>query len=136
MGASSVNLAYTYWSHLPDAAFRALVWMCIQSIDQDRPPRYFGGRAALARAIGREPAGGGHLTTADRQAVTRALRTLRSAGVITPTNSPRPGQSAEYALHLSPQAHDPVDNSLSTGAHMVNGYHPVIPKTARMGITQ
>ncbi len=35
MGASNVAKCYTRWQHLPDRAFRALVYMALVSLDAD-----------------------------------------------------------------------------------------------------
>lgn len=113
MGIENVKLVYGQWTHLPDRAFRLLVFMAMVSMDNDRPPTFWGGREQLAYALGRmtpdEPAPTDmsaraesyrKARAADFQAVKVALNALTKAGVAVLENRPRPGKNAIYSLHL------------------------------------
>ncbi len=66
--------------------------MCLTALDKDTPPRWFGGHAALATALGHE------LTTAtgerrdDHRSVDRALRLLHELAFIVRDPEPPPGR--------------------------------------------
>ena len=104
MGSANVKAAYALWRHrLADTGFTVLAYMALISLDKDDPPRYFGGRHALARqALGRRSRGvESELDEADVQAVKRAVRALTSAGAITLENDPKVHERAVYRLNLS-----------------------------------
>src|SRR3954452_2490781 len=99
MGAGNVSAAYAVWSHrLKDQhrAFRVLLYMANVAKDGDTPPRFWGGRDALALALGRRP------TTKPQQhaayeAARAAVDELVAVGAIECTGRPRPGRNAEYS---------------------------------------
>ena len=48
MGATLAKAAYgPQWVHLPWKAHALLVFMALTALDNDKPPRYYGGRDAL-----------------------------------------------------------------------------------------
>lgn len=114
MGASNAMTVYLRWSHLPDRAFRALVYMALVSVDSDAQPRYFGGRESLIKyGLGRQipdmPAISDQspranefrkARAADYQAAKVAVGQLVKAGVIELSTASAKGQSAEYDLKL------------------------------------
>lgn len=106
MGAANVSHVYAFWSHLPAPSKVLLTYMALVARDDQEPPLFDGGRDVLALALGRELLGG-EFTNADKNAVTRALASLKAAGVITTAREPFPGRSARYALHLLPEGNDP-----------------------------
>jgi hypothetical protein len=125
MGAANAKAAFANWAHiaadpstdrnpagkparpLSDPAVRILVFMALVSLDDDRPPRYFGGVAALAFAIGRNPTersqGEVVFSDADLRAVRRAITELRDWGAIDDASSigRAPGRPANYALRVT-----------------------------------
>jgi hypothetical protein len=118
MGAGNVKAAYGVWSHLPDPAFRLLVFMALVTKDEDDPPIFWGGRETQAIGIGRKPP---H-TAADMRAVERAVTKLREAGAIELVQHSAPGHTARHALHLSPVARRRV--SEDDTRHDTSGEHP------------
>jgi hypothetical protein len=114
MGASNVMTAYLRWSHLPDRAFRALVYMALVSMDADREPRYYAGREALIEnGLGRRlppiPAVSDtsaranefrKARAADYQAAKVVVGQLIKAGAIVLDTAPARKRSAEYVLTL------------------------------------
>jgi hypothetical protein len=113
MGIENVKLVYACWTHLPDRAFRLLVFMAMVSMDNGKPPTFWGGREQLSFALGRmtpeEPAPTDRSVraetyrkarAADFQAVKVALAALTKAGVAVLENRPQPGRNAIYTLHL------------------------------------
>jgi hypothetical protein len=110
VGARNVKTAYANWGHLPHGPFRLLSYMSLIALDADTEPKFWGGREALAIALGRlHTFAGSGLTEEEREharetgflAVKRALRTLKAAGAITPLNVPGPGHQAIYRLNLT-----------------------------------
>lgn len=105
-------MVYVQWSGMPDRPFRCLVYMALVSLDTGRPPRYFGGYPALARALGRDtpdtaPGDSGDVESqrrwrADMEAVRNAVRQLVAAGAIVCDRAEAPGRGPEYALRLGP----------------------------------
>ena len=114
MGASNVMTAYLRWSHLPDRAFRALVYMALVSMDTDKEPRYYAGREALiVNGLGRQlppqPAASDtsvranefrKVRAADYQAAKVVVSQLVKAGAIVLDTAPARKRSAEYVLTL------------------------------------
>lgn len=82
---------------LKDGPFRLLAYMALVARDDD--PRYWGGRDALAMALGMHP------DEKERepwyQKVKRHIRTLKTAGCIDVARAQAPGRNAEYLLTLS-----------------------------------
>ncbi|GAA3684034.1 hypothetical protein [Micrococcus yunnanensis] len=100
MGASNVIAAYTYWrDRLSHRDLHALVFMAVTALDSDRPPVYYGGWEAVARALGLDLEG--NPASAKRTTV-KALTALTEAGAITSSGTARAGIRAEYALNLAP----------------------------------
>ena len=56
MGAQNVARVFVHWPHLGHREARLLLYMANVSLDADRPPVYFGGWEAAARALGLDPA--------------------------------------------------------------------------------
>lgn len=109
LGAGNVAGAFDSWSHLPDRAFRALAYMALVSLDRDDPPRYWGGRGALAKALGLADDEAGH------RAVKRAVAQLVRAGAIKHDGPPAAGgRRAEYVLNVGPLR--------STDSHPTGGH--------------
>lgn len=83
---------------IPDLSPRArlaLVGMAQLAKDKEREPVYWGGWEYLAGWLGfNEP------TLTAQRAVTRAIRELTDAKVVTAGNLPTPGQRVTYRLHL------------------------------------
>lgn len=108
MGAKNVKTVYANWAHLRDGPFRLLVFMANTALDSDVEPRYWGGREALAIALGRfrRIAGGRTPEEEARErdaaylAVKRALRQLKNSGAITTLNVAGPGTRSDYRLNL------------------------------------
>lgn len=90
MGAQNVSKAFTLWRSLTDQPFRALTYMALVSMDSDDPPTYWGGREALAEALGHtlppEDSADAEAAAQVREkayrAVKRALRSLQQEGAI------------------------------------------------------
>jgi hypothetical protein len=133
LGGSNVAAAYTYWAHLNHAPFRLLAFMCLVTMDEDDPPRYWGGREALVHALGRQIAPEPAPTDfspraeeyrksrrADFEAVKVAMRGLTKAGVVAVESPASPGHNAVYQLRLTTRTGktEPVERGrviLSTG---------------------
>jgi hypothetical protein len=98
MGAGNVALVYASakCQALPHHAFRLLGYMALVAKDADHPPRYWGGREPLVRALGANGT-----DAARARAVDRALTALKGAGVVELIARPRTGRQAEYALWIS-----------------------------------
>ena len=95
MGAGLAQASYSLWGHLPDRPFRLLVHKSLVALDNDKRPKYFGGRDALVAALGLPP------QPTSNQMVSRAIRVLVDSGAISRANVGRVGQRAEYWLHVS-----------------------------------
>jgi len=109
MGARNVSACYAMWQELPHPAFRLLVGMALQSLDQTsaegRPARvWFGGQEALVEMVGRT-----------RRPAYAALAVLREAGAIEPVDNGRLGHRAVYKLALDPMAKG-AESSTQQGA--------------------
>lgn len=113
MGAGLVQAAYSSWGHIADRPFRLLVHMSVVALDNDKRPKYFGGRDALVAALGL-PAD----KSTSNQMVSHAIRALVDAGAISRANVGRVGQRAEYWLHVKrlPKKGDSGVNRRVTGA--------------------
>lgn len=107
MGAGNVKAVYALWGDLPDGAFRLLTYMANGSLDEDSPPRFYGGRESMAFALGWVVADAGTgdpaaIALRERafKSVNRLVGVLRKAGAIVQTRAAAPGRNAEYALNL------------------------------------
>src|SRR5882757_10738811 len=117
MGASLVKAAYEQYPHLPDHAMRALVYMAVTAKDNDEAPTYWGGRDALASAIGHAVVDLGDGSTesdgdardAAYRAVGRAIESLTVAKAISRAGRAAPGRNAAYQLHVSIERETPGD---------------------------
>lgn len=106
MGARLVAATYAHYGHLPDRAFRLLVHMALTCKDETKQPTYYGGREALANALGApEDAAGFH-------AVKRCIATLVTAGAISRELQGYHGKRSEYRLHVKTP---PVERGPVTG---------------------
>lgn len=75
-----------------------LVYMCTIAHDSDRPPKYWGGREAIARyALGRTANDNSRST---HEIVRRAIDGLYQRGAIDRIGTAYPGRSQEYAITL------------------------------------
>lgn len=114
MGARNAMHVFTYWWHLPSPAFRAALYMALVTKDSDPEPRYWGGRDALVKAIGKdtppEPAPGDKSRRAadfrrrrnnDFEALRIAIKTLIGTGLLAVENHTGPGRPAVYKLNLA-----------------------------------
>ena len=95
MGAQLVARVYTYWADLPDRPFRLLVHMALTVKDATKEPTYWGGREAMAQALGLPP----H-TLATHQTVKMAVRRLVDEGAIQRVVFGHAGKRSEYRLIL------------------------------------
>lgn len=95
MGAGHATRVYVEWSGLPDRAFRLLVHMALTTKDAHSEPTYWGGREALATALGL-PAN----EASSHQSVKRAVRALVEAGAVTRVMSGYAGKRSEYRIHF------------------------------------
>ena len=90
-----------------------LLRMAVTALDKDKPPVFYGGRTALAAAIGRvvpdPPTRGDRSAESERirrerddafKAVERAMRPLTYAGAVILLNRPGVGERAAYELCL------------------------------------
>ena len=98
MGARNVSAAFAMWARLPHGAFRLLVGMALQSLDQPskegRPARvYYGGEAAMVESFGRS-----------KRSMYDALATLKKEGAVEVLDTGRHGHRAVYKLALDPLA--------------------------------
>lgn len=110
-----MKAVFVWWAHLPDQPFRLLTYMALTSKDDDSPPRFWGGREALAIGIGRKPP---HTET-DFRAVGRAMGKLARAGAVELEQHSSPGRRANYLIHLEP-ASQVTNHPVNTG-HLVTG---------------
>ena len=95
MGAQLVSRVYTSWSHLPDRPFRLLCHMALIVKDATKKPTYWGGRDAMAQALGLEPG------EAAYQSVKRAVRQIVAAGAAEIAIHGHAGKRTEYVLTLT-----------------------------------
>jgi hypothetical protein len=97
MGARNAKAALAAWGdRLPATPMLVLLAMALTAHDDDHP-RYWGGRAKLLGALGRDPE-----SRADQKSLERALRTLVDVGAVTLLNRPRVGVRARYRNILEP----------------------------------
>lgn len=94
MGAQLVSRVYTSWSHLPDRPHRLLCHMALIVKDASMEPTYWGGRDAMAQALGLEPG------PAAYQSVKRAVRQIIDAGAARIVLHGHAGKRTEYRLTL------------------------------------
>jgi hypothetical protein len=98
MGARNAKAALAAWGdRLPATPMLVLLAMALTAHDDDDDPRYWGGRARLLGALGRDPE-----SRADQKSLERALRTLVDVGAVTLLNRPRVGVRARYRNILEP----------------------------------
>lgn len=97
MGARNIGLVYAKWPHLEEQPFRMLVFMALHSRDRDEAPLYWGGREALAVAIGRL---GQERERTTIRVVARNVEELVRAGAITKVGRAHRGRNATYRLNL------------------------------------
>lgn len=100
MGAQLVSRVYVSWGHLADRPFRLLAHMALVVKDATEEPTYWGGRDAMAQALGLDP------TPAAHQSVKRAMRAIVAAGAAKVVLYGHAGKRTEYLLTLDPQAVD------------------------------
>jgi hypothetical protein len=105
MGAGNVALVFARWGQLNHAPFRALTYMAHRSLDNDNPPRFWGGREEIAFALGRVvPEGLDDSSIRQRKAALEAvkdvMKALKAAGAVTQVQASKPGQRAVYVLNL------------------------------------
>lgn len=119
MGIRLVIAAYSSYAHLPDRPFRLLCYMAAIAKDDDPMPVYFGGRDALATALGadKDPAG--------YQVVRRAISVLVMYGAVTRVAAGHNGRQSEYALNVKDLG--PRRYSRSDPQQDAVGVHPPIP---------
>lgn len=107
MGAGNVKLVFARWADLPHGPFRVLVYMALRSMDDDKPPMFWGGREDLALAIGRivpdEDTSNAEVTAA-RNAAFKAARDattlLTKCGAISEVKGAAPGRRRTFMLNL------------------------------------
>lgn len=102
MGAQLVSRVFVSWGHLPDRPFRLLAHMALVVKDAHPKPTYWGGRDAMAQALGLDPSPAAH------QSVKRAMRALVTAGAAEVAYYGHTGKRTEYLLTLD---RTPVDNA-------------------------
>jgi len=103
MGATLAKVVHSAtWAHLPPTSRLLFGFMALTALDQDKHPRYFGGRDALVLSMD------GHLSEkpdereGQYRRVRRALEKVKQAGGITPLNTAHTSARAEYELHVLP----------------------------------
>lgn len=151
MGGGNVSLVLARWAHLPDPAFRCLVMMANVVHDDDQNPTWWGGREALAVALGRKvPPDAGHkrdckcidclARRAAFQAVKHAVAQLVTASAVSLVKSPRTGRRAEYRLNLGYAPPTPEVEAASTPQGQVpptpQGQGGPTPKEQTGGVTE
>lgn len=108
MGYANAMSVYTSWAHLGHREVRLLAYMALVSRDDARPPVYFGGWQAAARAMGLDPEG----KARSAQEVTRkAFGILAEAGAVVSSGKAHTGRRTEWALTL-----DPARSAAPTGS--------------------
>ena len=105
MGATNALTVFTLYPDLPHRAKTALLYMALVSLDnasEGRPARiYFGGREALAAALGYDVAEmDERARTSAFAQVKKCLVELTRAGALTRVGEGHNGRRAEYLLHL------------------------------------
>lgn len=144
MGAQLVSRVYTSWSHLPDRPFRLLCHMALIVKDSTKKPTYWGGRDAMAQALGMEPGDAAY------QSVKRAVRQIISAGAAEVALHGHAGKRTEYVLTLTgkgvterpargsvndPQSGSPTDPQRGSLSDPSAG-HSVTPQGTTQGGTE
>lgn len=155
MGARNVSAVFARWTHVPDPAFRVLVFMALVTYDHADPPVFWDGQEALAVGLGRmipeEPAESDSSARADAarrqreadiRAVKRCLQVLTGVGVVKVHRRHAPGRHAEYALSLGADSGRgpaaildaiPVDDDEATRDAARPGHGtPHVPLTGRL----
>lgn len=102
-----MKLVFARWADLPHGPFRVLVYMALRSMDNDKPPTFWGGREDLALAIGRivpDEDTSNHEVTAARNAAFKAARDattlLAKWGAISEMKGAAPGRRRTFMLNL------------------------------------
>ncbi|MCT2067598.1 hypothetical protein M3D51_10045 [Micrococcus luteus] len=108
MGYANAMTVFTSWGHLGHRERSLLAYLALVSMDDGRPPVYFGGWEAAARAIGLDPEGN---PESARKNVRQAFQRLALAGALVSSGKAHTGRRAEYALTL-----DPARSAVATGA--------------------
>ncbi len=108
MGAKNVKAVFASWGHLQGPAFRLLTYIAVTVLDGPRP-RCELSREALAEGLG-------HRTwdVAARNAVDRAISSLKVAGALAVAQVPSRGRRAHYWLELSAPVTLPPDDCTSS----------------------
>lgn len=122
MGRHNVAMVCTYWTDLPDRAFRVLVYVANLCRDGDPEARYYGGRDPLVQVLGATPG-----EVAYRR-VQRALADCVDAGALVVAKHGGNGRRAEYALTLGRRMRA-VDNPADPDETSPVACHPVTPNT-------
>ena len=99
MGGSNVTRVFTEWTHLGHREIRLLAYMAAVSLDQDKPPVYFGGWEAGAMALGLDCI---KKASSSAEQYRRVVSQLKRSGAIVSDGKARYGNAAEYALTLDP----------------------------------
>lgn len=92
MGAGLNRAAYHAGAALDHAAMRLYGYMATRALDSDPTPKFWGGREALAAALGKEADNAGF------KAARSALGKLRDAGLIRDGRTAHTGRHATYLL--------------------------------------
>lgn len=122
MGRHNVALVCTYWTDLPDRAFRVLVYVANLCRDGDPDARYYGGRDPLVHVLGTKPGEGAY------RRVQRALADCVDAGALVVAKHGGNGRRAEYALALTRRM-SPVDNPVAEDDETAVACHPLTPNS-------
>ena len=104
MGASLAKVALSpTWAHLPPKAQILFAYMAITAKDDDKPPRYFGGRDALVLALYGRLSDDPKELLGQRQYVRQLIKQVRDAGGLVLMNEGqiRAGHGrAEYEIRV------------------------------------
>jgi hypothetical protein len=95
MGAQLVARVYRAWGHLPNRPFRLLLHIALTIKDHTPEPTYWGGREAMADALGLPPE-----EPLSHQSVKRTVRVLVEAGALERVLYGHAGARSEYRLHF------------------------------------
>jgi hypothetical protein len=126
MGATLVKQVLgPEWSHLPGKARCLLAFMAITALDDDKPPRYFGGRNALVShlygVVDLDP----RRRRNQYREVNTQLQVLKQAGAIELINKGiHTGERAEYELRVDGGIPRPVDAPAAAMSGRVDGDIP------------
>lgn len=99
MGGHLARMVSELGGYLGSVEFKLLVRMAARCFDDDKPPVCWQSRAELAAGVRRH---GRDLDVATKEALKRAIRNLRSYGLIVPGAGGRPGHVQVFALTLRP----------------------------------